>query len=57
MALRSVDVRMTAIVQQVVVTDNCLGINSCDALSRLDQATLMRGGTAKHVCVDYTFVY
>ena len=48
-ALRSLDVRMTAIVPQAVVTDNHLGINSCRAISRLYQAILMSCGTAKHV--------
>ena len=52
--LRSLDVRMTAIVPQAVVTDNHLGINSCHAISRLYQATLMSCGTAKHVSVDCT---
>ena len=31
-ALRSLDMRMTAIVPQAVVTDNRLGINSCHAI-------------------------
>ena len=53
-ALRSLDVRMTAIVPQAVVTDNRLGINGCHAISRLYQATLMSCGTVKHVCVDCT---
>ena len=52
--LRSLDVCMAAIVPQVVVTDNRLGINSCHAISRLYQATLMSCGTAKHVSVDCT---
>ena len=47
-ALRSLDMRMTAIVPQAVVTDNRLGINSCHAISRLYKATLMSCGTAKH---------
>ena len=53
-ALRSLDVRMTAIVPQAVVTDYRLSINSCHAISRLYQATLMSCGTAKHVSVDCT---
>ena len=55
-ALRSLDVRMTAIVPQAVVTDNHLGINSCHAISRLYQATLKSCGTAKHVSV-YIYIY
>ena len=53
-------VRMTAIVPQAVVTDNHLGVNSCHAISRLYQATLISCGTAKHVSVDctiYIYIY
>ena len=50
-ALRSLDMRMTAIVPQAVVTDNRLGINSCHAISRLYRATLMSCATAKHVSI------
>ena len=45
---------MTAIAPRAVVTDNRLGINSCHAISRLYQATLISCGTAKHVSVDCT---
>ena len=45
---------MTAIAPQAVVTDNRLGINSCHAVSRLYQATLMSRETAKDVSVDCT---
>ena len=56
--VRTLDVRMTAIVPQAVVTDNHLGINSCRAISRLYQATLIRCGTAKHVShVDCTITH
>ena len=51
---------MTAIVPQAGFTDNHLGINSCHAISRLYQATLMSCGTAKHVSVDctiYIYIY
>ena len=49
---------MTAIVPQAVVTDYRLSINSCHAISRLYQATLMSCGTAKHVSVDCTiYIY
>ena len=44
----------------IYVTDNRLGINSCHAISRLYQATLMICGTAKHVSVDctiYIYIY
>ena len=59
-ALRSLDVRMAAIVAQAVVTDNRLGINGWHVISRLYQATLMSRGTAKHVSVDctiYIYIY
>ena len=55
--MHSLDVRMTAIVPQAVVTDNRLGIDSCHAISRLYQATLMSCGTAKHVSVDCIYIY
>ena len=51
-ALRTQNVRMTAIVPQAIVTDSRLGINGCHAISRLYQATLMSCETAKHVSVD-----
>ena len=40
--------------------DYRLGINSCHAISKLYQATLMGSGTAKHVSVDcgiYIYIY
>ena len=46
--------RMTANVPQAVLTDNRFGINSCHAISRLYQATLMSCGTAKHVSSNST---
>ena len=39
---------------QAVVIDNRLGLNSCHAISRSYQVTLMSCGTAKHVSVDCT---
>ena len=55
--LRTLDVRMTAIVPQAVVTDNRLGMKGCHTVSRLYQATLMSCGTAKHVSVDCIYIY
>ena len=48
--LRSLDVRMTAIIPQAVDTNNRFGINGCHAISRWYQATLMSCGTATHLC-------